>query len=68
VPPRFTGRIIQYRDDQSTWGIVPRSREFMRASNGLKDRENFREIHLEPMLATSWLECTIPEKPTRETA
>lgn len=30
---------------------------------GIKDREHFRKDYLEPLLASGWVEMTIPDKP-----
>ena len=41
----------------------PCTRSELQQAAGLKDREHFRQAYLEPLLATGWLEMTIPDKP-----
>jgi hypothetical protein len=42
---------------------LPRSRDELQTSAGIKDREHFRKAYLEPLLSAGWLERTIPDKP-----
>jgi hypothetical protein len=41
----------------------PKSREELQMVAGIKDREHFRKDYLEPLLASGWVEMTIPDKP-----
>jgi ATP-dependent DNA helicase RecG len=41
----------------------PASREELQRAVGLTDRKHFRMAYLEPLLAATWLEMTIPDKP-----
>ncbi len=40
-----------------------RSREDLQAAAGIRDREHFRQQHLDPLLSAGLLERTIPDKP-----
>ena len=40
-----------------------KSRDELAAVAGVKHREHFRKAYLEPLLASRWLERTIPGKP-----
>lgn len=40
------------------------SRETLQQAAGINDREHFRSAYLEPLLSVTWLERTIPNKPT----
>lgn len=41
----------------------PCTRSELQRAGRLKAREHFRKAYLEPLLATRWLEMTIPEQP-----
>ncbi len=41
----------------------PVSRETLQEAAGIKHREHFRKVHLEPALNSGLLERTIPDKP-----
>ena len=41
----------------------PRSLKELQSAVGLKHRPHFINAYLEPLLATKWLEMTIPDKP-----
>jgi ATP-dependent DNA helicase RecG len=43
---------------------APRSRQELQNAAGMRNREHFRKAYLEPLLASGWLERTIPDKPT----
>jgi ATP-dependent DNA helicase RecG len=60
VAPQVTPQVVAIL----TAARHPRSRSELQESAGLKDREHFRMAYLEPLLATRWLEMTIPDKPT----
>ena len=40
-----------------------RSREELQRTVGLKDRQHFRKMYIDSLLAVGWLEMTIPDKP-----
>jgi ATP-dependent DNA helicase RecG len=40
-----------------------KARDELQRAAGIKDREHFRKRYLEPLIAVSWLEMTIPDKP-----
>jgi ATP-dependent DNA helicase RecG len=40
-----------------------KTREELQKAIGIKNREHFRKAYLEPLLASGWLERTIPDKP-----
>ena len=40
-----------------------KTRDVLQRASRIKDREHFRKRYLEPMLASGWLEMTIPDKP-----
>lgn len=42
----------------------PKPREELQRAAAFSDREHFRKTYLEPLLTASWLERTIPDKPT----
>jgi len=44
-------------------GQEGKARDELQRATGIKDREHFRKRYLEPLLATGWLEMTIPDKP-----
>jgi ATP-dependent DNA helicase RecG len=43
---------------------APHSRGELQEAVGIKDREHFRKAYLEPLLTVTWIERTIPDKPT----
>jgi len=42
---------------------APKSREELQKAAEMRNREHFRKAYLEPLLASGWLERTIPDKP-----
>ena len=42
---------------------APKSRSELQRVAGIRNREHFRKAYLEPLLASGWLERTIPDKP-----
>lgn len=43
----------------------PRSRADLQATAGLEDREDFRNVYLEPLIDAGWLAMTSPDRPRR---
>jgi ATP-dependent DNA helicase RecG len=42
----------------------PMSRSQLQEAAGLEDREHFRTVYLEPLLAAGWVAMTIPDEST----
>lgn len=40
------------------------SREELQAATGIRHREHFRKAYIEPLVASGWIQRTIPDKPT----
>lgn len=59
VTPHVTAQVVTLLEAARR----PHSREELQHAIGLKDRMHFQRAYLEPLLAASWLEMTIPDKP-----
>ena len=59
VTPQVTPQVVALLEAARQ----PRSREELQQAVSLKDWMHFQRAYLEPLLATGWLEMTIPDKP-----
>ena len=59
VTPQVTRQVIAVLKAART----ARSREELQRTVGLKDRQHFRKMYIDSLLAVGWLEMTIPDKP-----
>jgi hypothetical protein len=63
IAPQVGGQVTEQVAIMLQAACEPRSLKELQSAVGLKHRPHFINAYLEPLLATKWLEMTIPDKP-----